>query len=59
MIYVALTDTGIVDTAKVPDMITAVAFTPDGRTCVAGTLGGLCLFYDVDGLKYVILSYST
>lgn len=34
-------------------MITAVAFTPDGKTAMAGCLHGLCLFYDTEGgLKY-------
>jgi hypothetical protein len=33
-------------------MITSVAFTPDGKTCIAGTLSGLCMFYETEGLKY-------
>ena len=37
---------------SVPEMITSVAFTPDGKTCIAGTLGGLCVFYDTEGLKW-------
>lgn len=37
---------------QLPDLITAVAFTPDGKTAMAGTLNGLCLFYDTEGLKY-------
>lgn len=37
---------------QLPDMITAVAFTPDGKTAIAGTLGGMCMFYDTEGLKY-------
>jgi WD40 repeat protein len=37
---------------SVPEMITSVAFTPDGKTCIAGTLGGLCMFYDTEGLKW-------
>lgn len=35
-----------------PDFITAVTFSPDGKTCIAGCLNGLCLFYETDGLKY-------
>ncbi|KAJ8607523.1 hypothetical protein MRB53_040233 [Persea americana] len=35
-----------------PDMITSVAFTPDGKTAIAGCHTGLCLFYETDGLKY-------
>ncbi|KAF2011526.1 WD40 repeat-like protein [Aaosphaeria arxii CBS 175.79] len=34
------------------DMVTSVAFTPDGKTCIAGTLGGICMFYDTEGLKF-------
>ena len=37
---------------QVPDLITAVAFTPDGKTVIAGCLNGLCLFYETEGLKY-------
>ncbi|EXJ84452.1 hypothetical protein A1O3_05120 [Capronia epimyces CBS 606.96] len=37
--------------AQVPDMVTAVAFTPDGRTAIAGCLNGLCILYDTEGLK--------
>jgi len=37
---------------QVPDLITAVAFSPDGKTAIAGCLNGLCLFYETDGLKY-------
>ena len=37
---------------QLSDLITAVAFTPDGKTAIAGTLGGLLLFYDTEGLRY-------
>lgn len=33
-------------------MITAVSFTPDGKTAIAGCVSGLCLFYETEGLKY-------
>lgn len=37
----------------VPDTtITAIAFTQNGKTVIAGTFGGKCYFYDTDGLKY-------
>lgn len=29
-----------------------MAFTPDGRCCIAGVLSGLCLFYETEGLRY-------
>ncbi|EEY21681.1 WD repeat-containing protein [Verticillium alfalfae VaMs.102] len=34
-----------------PDLVTAVAFTPDGKTSIGGVLNGTCLFYDTEGLK--------
>lgn len=37
---------------QLPEMITAVAFTPDGRYAMAGCLTGLCMFYETEGLKY-------
>lgn len=37
---------------QLPDMITAVSFTPDGKAAIAGCLSGLCLFYETEGLKY-------
>lgn len=37
---------------QLPDLITAVAFSPDGKTAMAGVLSGLCLFYETEGLKY-------
>lgn len=37
---------------QLPDMITAVSFTPDGKFAIAGCLSGLCMFYETEGLKY-------
>lgn len=37
---------------QLPELITAVAFAPDGKTAIAGCLNGLCLFYETEGLKY-------
>jgi uncharacterized C2H2 Zn-finger protein len=48
----SIPDKSVAFTATVPDMITAVSFTPDGKTCIAGTLGGLCMFYDTEKLKW-------
>lgn len=36
----------------VPDLITAVGFTPDGDVSIAGCFGGQCLFYETDGLHF-------
>ncbi|KAI9740171.1 MAG: hypothetical protein M1834_004749 [Cirrosporium novae-zelandiae] len=33
------------------NMITAVALTPDGKTAIAGTYSGQCIFYETQGLK--------
>lgn len=35
-----------------PEMITAVAFSPDGKHCIAGCLNGVCMFYETDKMKY-------
>lgn len=48
----SIPDKSVAYSTTLPDMITSVAFTPDGKTSIAGTLGGLCLFYDTDGLKW-------
>lgn len=48
----SIPDKSVAYSASVPDMVTAVSFTPDGKTCIAGTLGGLCNFYDTEGLKW-------
>jgi WD repeat-containing protein 44 len=47
----SIPDKNVAYWANVPDMVTAVALTPDGKTCIAGCLNGLCLFYDTDKLK--------
>ncbi|KAF1944019.1 WD40 repeat-like protein [Clathrospora elynae] len=48
----SIPDKSVAYSITVPDMITSVAFTPDGKTCIAGTLGGLCMFYETEGLKW-------
>ncbi|KAJ9262416.1 hypothetical protein DTO027B5_3306 [Paecilomyces variotii] len=47
----SIPDKSVAFWATVPEMITAVAFTPDGKSSIAGCLNGLCLLYDTDGLK--------
>ena len=47
----SIPDKSIAFWAQVPDMVTAVAFTPDGKHSIAGCLNGLCLFYETEGLK--------
>lgn len=48
----SIPDKSVAYVAQVPDMITAVAFTPDGKFAMAGCLSGLCMFYETEGLKY-------
>ncbi|KAF2666674.1 WD40 repeat-like protein [Microthyrium microscopicum] len=38
--------------ANVGDMITAVAFSPDGKTAMAGTVGASISIYTTEGLKF-------
>ena len=47
----SIPDKNVAYWAQVPDMVTAVAFTPDGKTAIAGCLNGLCILYDTEGLK--------
>ena len=48
----SIPDKSVAYWSQMPEMITAVSFTPDGKTAIAGCLNGLCVFYDTDGLKY-------
>jgi hypothetical protein len=48
----SIPDKSVAFWSQLPDMITAVSFTPDGKTCIAGTRSGLCMFYETEGLKY-------
>ncbi|KAJ5690211.1 hypothetical protein N7462_004603 [Penicillium macrosclerotiorum] len=47
----SIPDKNVAYVATVPDMITAVAFTPDGQYSMAGCLNGLLNIYDTEGLK--------
>ncbi|KAK5079060.1 hypothetical protein LTR64_002519 [Lithohypha guttulata] len=47
----SIPDKNVAYWAPVQDMVTAVAFTPDGKTAIAGTLSGICILYDTEGLK--------
>ncbi|KAJ5945777.1 Oxo-4-hydroxy-4-carboxy-5-ureidoimidazoline decarboxylase [Penicillium verhagenii] len=47
----SIPDKSVAFMTTVPDMITAVAFTPDGRYSMAGCLNGLLNIYDTEGLK--------
>ncbi|KAJ5587385.1 uncharacterized protein N7459_003150 [Penicillium hispanicum] len=46
----SIPDKSVAFVRVVPDMITAVAFTPDGRYSMAGCLNGLLNIYDTEGL---------
>lgn len=47
----SIPDKSVAFVTTVPDMITAVAFTPDGRHSMAGCLNGLLNIYRTEGLK--------
>jgi WD40 repeat protein len=47
----SIPDKSVAFIANLPDMITAVAFTPDGKYSIAGCLNGLCQVFHTDGLK--------
>lgn len=48
----SIPDKGVAFWKQCPEIITAVSFTPDGKTAIAGTVNGICLFYETEGLKY-------
>mmetsp|Transcript_413 Transcript_413/g.682 ORF Transcript_413/g.682 Transcript_413/m.682 type:complete len:705 (+) Transcript_413:291-2405(+) len=43
----------VAEWAQAGNIITAVSFSPDGQTAVAGLYNGLCTFYESYGLKYI------
>lgn len=47
----SIPDKSVAFVTTLPDMITSVAFTPDGRHSMAGCLNGLLGIYDTEGLK--------
>lgn len=48
----SIPDKSVAFWSQLPDLITAVAFAPDGKTAIAGSLNGLCMFYETEGLKF-------
>jgi WD repeat-containing protein 44 len=48
----SIPDKAVVVWNQLADVITAVAFTPDGKTAIAGTCNGLCCFFETESLKY-------
>ncbi|WEW61100.1 hypothetical protein PRK78_006589 [Emydomyces testavorans] len=49
----SIPDKSVAFWAAAPDLITAVAFTPDGKYAITGCLNGQCVIYETDGLKTV------
>ena len=47
----SIPDKSVAYWTKTNDLITAVAFTPDGKACIAGCLTGSVFFYETDGLR--------
>ena len=48
----SIPDKSVAYWSQLSDLITAVAFSPDGKIAIAGCLHGLCSFYETEGLKY-------
>src|SRR5947209_5783205 len=48
----SIPDKSVAYYVELPDLITAVSFSPDGRIAIAGCLNGLCIFYETEGLRY-------
>ena len=47
----SIPDRGVACWTQLSDLITAVAFSPDGKTSIAGCLGGSCQFFSTEGMK--------
>jgi WD repeat-containing protein 44 len=47
----SIPDKNVAYSRQMTDMITAVSFTPDGKTVIAGTLSGICQFFETEGFK--------
>lgn len=48
----SIPDKSVAYWTSLSDLITAVAFSPDGKTAIAGCLNGMCSFYETEGLKH-------
>ena len=49
----SIPDKAVAFSSQLNDIITAVGFSPDGKTAIAGTLHGICMFYETEGLKFL------
>ncbi|KAI1362204.1 WD40-repeat-containing domain protein [Xylaria arbuscula] len=49
----SIPDKAVAYSSQLTDIITAVGFSPDGKTAIAGTLHGICMFYETEGLKFL------
>jgi hypothetical protein len=47
----SIPDKSVAHWTQANELITSVAFTPDGKTSIAGCLSGACIFYETDGLR--------
>ncbi|MCJ1442987.1 MAG: hypothetical protein MMC23_003484 [Stictis urceolatum] len=47
----SIPDKSVAHWTQLNELITSVAFTPDGKTAIAGCLSGACIFYETEGLK--------
>ncbi|KAF4119822.1 WD repeat-containing protein 44 [Geosmithia morbida] len=47
----SITEKSVPYSAETSEFITAVGFTPDGKTAICGSLSGMCTFYNTEGLE--------
>ena len=47
----SIPDKSVAFWSQLTEIVTSVAFTPDGKIAIAGCLSGQCQFYETDGLK--------
>lgn len=47
----SIPDKAVAFSAPTGEFITAVAFTPNGKTAICGLLSGICIFFETEGLK--------
>ena len=49
----SIPDRSVACWTQLSDLVTAVAFSPDGKTSIAGCLGGSCQFYSTESMKFL------
>ncbi|KAI1326625.1 WD40 repeat-like protein [Xylariaceae sp. FL0255] len=48
----SIPDKAVAFSSNLSELITAVGFSPSGKTAIAGCFSGMCMFFDTEGLNY-------